>query len=174
MFMSFDITTYDNFLNKEDWNYVVNKTIKGTEWGFCGHTINPENTFWFMPLDKDNFFSEHMFSMIKEINPKFKLQRVYANGQTHSLCGELHPDAHGPGIVPGKYYTFLYYANTEWRPEYGGNTVFSSDDGTKGYSHYPKPNSAVLFDATILHAGLEPSAFYKGLRVTVAFKLEVE
>jgi Rps23 Pro-64 3,4-dihydroxylase Tpa1-like proline 4-hydroxylase len=168
--MSFDITTYNDFLNKEDWEYVVNKTINGSQWGFCGHTLSSNYTFWYMPLDSDSFFTQRMFSKIQSLNSNFKLETVYANGQTHSLCGELHPDVQGPA---GKYYTFLYYANTEWRPEYGGNTVFSSNDGTKGYSHYPKPNSGILFDSTILHAGLEPTSFYRGLRVTVAFKLEL-
>ena len=39
-------------------------------------------------------------------------------------------------------------------------------------SVYPTSNTAVFFDSTILHAGLDPTRHCRNLRVTVAFKLE--
>lgn len=167
---NFNIKTYDDFLSMEDWEYVIKKTICGNEWSFSGGN-GTKNKFWTMGLSKDGFFSEHMFSLIKKINPNFKLHMVYANGQTHGLCGDLHRDYDGPK-TDIRWYTFLYYVNFDWLPQFGGSTIFSSDsNGTEVYTHFPKPNSAVLFDSTILHAGLQPTSFFKGLRVTIAFKL---
>lgn len=170
---NFNIKTYDDFLSMEDWEYVVKKTICGNEWSFRGG--NPNYKLWTMGLENDDFFSEHMFSLIKKINPNFRLRMVYANGQTHGICGDLHRDVDGPkALTANRYYTFIYYANFDWLPQFGGSTIFSSDDsGTEVYTHYPKPNSAVLFDSTILHAGLQPTSFFNGLRVTIAFKLKL-
>ena len=91
-------------------------------------------------------------------------------GQTHGLPGDLHQDAIGE--EPGRYFTLLYYSHGRWEPQWGGHTMFSDPATEQVLSVYPTPNTAVFFDSTILHAGLDPTRHCRNLRVTVAFKLE--
>ena len=88
-----DIQTYPNFLNKEEHEYVISKTINGGEWSFIGHSVNEGYKFWYMELINDEFFTNYFFDKIQKItNTKFELDRVYANGQTYGLPGSYHTD----------------------------------------------------------------------------------
>jgi Rps23 Pro-64 3,4-dihydroxylase Tpa1-like proline 4-hydroxylase len=121
-----------------------------------------------MDLQDDPLFNSTLLKKIRsDTGIDWVLDRVYANGQTYGLSGSIHQDAEG--VEPGQYYTLLYYANNEWRPEWGGHTIFTTEQGI--VTRYPTPNSMVFFDSTIPHAGMEPTRHCPELRVTVAFKL---
>ena len=169
MELKINIQSYSNFLNKQEHDYVVAKTLKGNTWALSGRSINDGNEFyfWYMELMQDVFFTEHMLNKIKIIIGKnFAIERVYANGQTYGLSGSYHQDTLDNGNI---YKTFLYYVNPSWKSEWGGSTLFKQDEEV--YTQPFIPNNAILFDSPTYHVGLEPTRHCKDLRVTVAFKL---
>jgi len=169
------IQFYPDLLDIEQWKYVVDTTHNGSNWKFSGSSNNAEADelkFWFMDLSHDTFFTETMLEKIKQVtNRNFSLDRVYANGQTYGLSGNLHQDTIGGD---GNYFTFLYYVGPFWNPTWGGNTVFHNPDNDTIYTQYPTPNGGLIFDSEIWHAGLEPTRHCKELRVTIAHKLKLE
>jgi hypothetical protein len=99
---------------------------------------------------------------------KFKILRIYANGQVYGQDGDFHQDDTGPNT-----WTFLIYMNIVPANElenWGGETQFKMNDGLK--IQLPVPNTGVLFRSNIFHKGMAPSNISSGLRVTVAWKLE--
>jgi hypothetical protein len=156
-------------LNATEFEYVVSKTLKGNEWVFGQKSISQSSTgfpFWQLELTNDQFFSKHFVGLIERaVNKKFEMIHVYANGQTHGQPGSTHLDNPEPN-----YWTFLFYVNPEWNIEWGGETVFSTENGMLAVT--PEPNSGILFNSNIPHFGRDPSRHYSGLRVTVAFKLK--
>ena len=166
-----NIKSYPNFLNKEEHDYVISKTLKGNTWSHGAISANDGFCFWYMELIQDVFFTDYMFNKIKTTTKKdFEILRVYANGQTYGLSGGYHQDITAP--IPtneSAYKTLLYYVNPIWESEWGGSTLFKQNEEV-----YTQPfifNNAILFDSTIYHVGLEPTRHCKDLRVTVAFKL---
>jgi hypothetical protein len=166
-----NIKSYPNFLNKEEHDYVVSKTLMGNTWKFDGYSNETGFTFWYMELINDEFFTNHMFNKIEvATNTKYKLNRMYANGQTHGISGSYHQDVESNDKE--SYKTFLYYVNPFWDYQWGGSTIFHQ--AGENHNQLFIPNNGVLFDSTIYHAGLEPTRHCKELRVTVAFKLTEE
>jgi len=96
-----------------------------------------------------------------------RIVRVYANGHTFGQGGQPHKDD-----LRDQTYTLLYYPMPEWRREWEGETVFyDGEDIVQAW--LPVPNRALFFDSRIDHAGRPPSRAFGGLRVSIAFKLEV-
>lgn len=159
-------TLYDNVLTVDERQECIN-ILEAPTWKFAGFSTDPNSfLFWYKELINERFFNTTFFNKILNITgKKLSLQRLYANGQTHGLPGSLHQDDDRDNS-----YTFLYYANPYWEPHWGGSTVFCKD-----YDNYRtlqfKPNNGVLFKGNLLHAGLEPTRHFRGLRMTVAFKL---
>lgn len=151
---------------------VIEKTLNASTWQFAGFSNTPDSTkFWFLDLGADNFFTEFSLQRIQDLTgKKFQLDRVYANGQTHGLSGDLHQDVIGGD---DSYKTFLYYPGPVWKPEWGGATIFHDHYQGSIFSLYPQPNTGVLFNSNIFHQGQEPTRQCKELRVTIAWKLKV-
>ena len=176
-----DIQTFYDVLPDQDRD-IITQRLLGFDNPWCfGHTTSGRSAwdpdlrdipFWVAELNDDNWFTDNMMSVINRItNQQWTLLRVYANGQTHGQSGSLHTDT--DLVVPGQKYTFLYYAHPVWEIAWGGHTVFQGPD-MHTHSHFPRPNSAVLFDSTIPHVGLEPTRHCPHLRITVAWKLQVQ
>lgn len=162
----------DNWLSAEQHEEVWNKTRYAKGWHFGQRSVSGGIGFWMLDLDDDPLFTDTLLKQIeKDTGKKFELQRVYANGQTHGLCGSLHQDV--VDAPEGEYYTVLYYVNKIWNPVWGGNTVWFDKDNVEIRQVYPTPNTAVMFDSNILHAGIEPTRHCTELRVSVAWKLKV-
>ena len=153
---------YDFFMNSNGWSYTgfTNSNLEGLS--------KSTDRFWEFSLENHSFFTDIFFKHIQKLtNKQFILHRVYANGQTHGQCGSVHIDNDQPDR-----YTFLYYMNPEWRPEWGGATILLQDGYGQQMSPF-FPNRGILFKSNIPHVGLDPSSHFKGLRITVAFKLEL-
>lgn len=170
-----------DFLSQEYFENIINIIDNITysnnyhlSWKYSGASMNTQNieSFWMCSLDKEKFFTEELFNSIKEkiyklTQEKVSLKRVYLNGQTYGQQGYMHPD---------DFYdtsrTLLIYCNKEWEKNWAGGTVF--DFGFDSRVFFPFPNSAIYFDATIFHHAQPVSKNFNDLRVTLAYKLEVE
>lgn len=163
-----DIDNVYEWLDYDHWAQICNKTQRGRGWKFEQRHDDQGVKFWYMDLQDDLLFTSTLLKKIQtDTEVDWEIDQVYAIGQTHGLCGSVHQDVEG--TEPGKYYTLLYYPNNEWRPDWGGHTIFTTDKGV--VTRYPTPNSMVFFDSTIPHAGMEPTRHCTELRVTVVFKL---
>lgn len=93
--------------------------------------------------------------------------RVYANCYTPSDCPEPHVDLHERDGC-----TVLYYANSEWSWEHGGETVFFDKDKEIIKAVLPKPGRIVIFDPTIFHCARVQNSLAPKYRYTIAIKLK--
>ena len=127
--------------------------------------------FWKMDLDGEALIEQawrHAQPLCEGLVQRpLRIVRVYANGHTFGQGGQPHKDD-----LRDDTYTLLYYPMPEWRREWEGETVFyDGDEIVRAW--LPAPNRALLFDSRIDHQGRPPSRAFGGLRVTIAFKLEV-
>jgi len=154
-------------LHKAAW-----QACNGKSWYFGNRSNTGDAAFWKMDLNKIPVFDQIWLQVKKGCEAiaggPLKVVRQYANGHTYGLGGEPHTDDNRPGT-----FTLLYYPMLEWQPNWDGETVYYDSRGEVAYSVRPKPNRAILFDSRILHVGRAPSKLYGGLRVTVAYKLEL-
>ena len=162
-----NIQTFKNFTTPDEWKE-IKQGIQTGMWIMKGAS-NPSNTiegnFWFMDLNHVEFFTKHLFERIP--NGPWKLERVYANGQSFGQNGAFHQDS-----TDSRAWTFLLYMNeieTLAINSWGGQTEFETTQGR--IVQIPEPNLGILFPSNIHHRGLGPSRYVNDLRVTVAWKL---
>lgn len=92
--------------------------------------------------------------------------RVYANGHTFGADGHVHTDSERPG-----HFTSIYYAHPQWKPNWGGETVFLDSTGEDVVrAIYPLPGRLVHFPGNILHAARSPSRDCGALRAVIVIK----
>lgn len=182
------IKIFEDFLTYEELEKCKNATSR-PKWSF-GQISNssPISTpFWRMTLDDDEFFNTHLLSKIQDKTGKqFKLERVYANGQTFGQDGTYHQDAPEDG-----YYTFCIYINKQITSEtvdnIGGEFVFKMpfekvpDNSSHQESHNfsrivvePIYNRGILFPSNLFHKGLAYNRYNRGLRISIAWKLRLQ
>jgi hypothetical protein len=98
---------------------------------------------------------------------RFSDQRAYVNCSVFGDSYYLHRDAE-PG---DQHVTALYYANLEWRPDWGGETIYYNDDEDIELAVMPRAGRLVIARGAILHRGNVPSRFCYEERYTLAYKL---
>ena len=145
-------------------------------WNFGAQSISDnDRKFWIKDLWESDLGKcepiEYTFRTIIEnsLGVSLETQRLYFNGQSHGQCGNMHPDTWGDD--GNDYITMVYYANKEWKPEWGGFTVIQKDSDM--HVIYPLPNSAVIFNSRLMHIGLEPTIHCTGMRITLAQKFKI-
>lgn len=168
-----DIVEYNDFFSEMDFS-AINRELNNGLWAW-GHKSDMKKesqlSMWMQSLSKNKFFSEYLLNKIEaNTGQKFNFERVYANGHTFGMKGYPHEDSHNP-----KGRTFLYYPMTQWDPQWGGKTCFRfpTNSGWKYHFVVPEPNKAILFPGIITHWAEETSRVFAGLRITVAWKLEL-
>jgi hypothetical protein len=172
------IKIFDDFLTYEELEKCKNATSR-PKWSFGQISMSsPISTpFWMMVLDDDEFFNTHLFSKIQYKTGKlFKLERVYANGQTFGQDGTYHQDA-----VDDGYYTFCVYINkqitSETADSIGGEFVFKTPNRSNKVCSVcmiePTYNKGLFFPSNIFHKGLAFNRYNKGLRISITWKLKV-
>ena len=117
-------------------------------------------------LEKESYFNDYLYNIIcDKLEKKYKVKRIYANGQSAGQSGNPHTD-------DGDF-TFLYYPNPKWELDWNGHLIFSEDkkEPTKiiGY----KPNRAIMFPSHIMHYADAPHRYFTGFRVSIAYKFFV-
>jgi hypothetical protein len=166
------IIVYDDFFSESTQDEIIN-LLNRPRWSFTGG--GGHSKFWHMEgLEEEEFFKDYLFKEIcQKLGKNFKIERVYANGQTAGQSGVPHVD-------DGDW-TFLYYPNKEWHAILNGALFFlektSQDDSfsllqgevIKTVSY--KSNRGVLFSSKILHYADAPERHYHGLRVSLAYKM---
>jgi len=116
-------------------------------------------------LENDEFFSEYLLNKIKEITKEnFTIERIYFNGHNACSQGYPHKDSEQEN---GR--TFLIYCNRSWDLALGGSTNIIVDNEVQSFFPYPK--SAIYFKNNYFHLASPISKDFKGVRVTLAFKL---
>lgn len=167
------INIYDNFLSNEDL-MKCNEYISCEKWHY-GHTSSSStgfNTpFWHMDLMKNEFFTDYLKKKIeKKLNKQFKLNRVYANGQTYGQDGSFHQDDTKTNTT-----TFCIYTTQ----------LPVDNDDLNGYLYIKIPNNAkyiacidplynrgVSFPSYYYHKGGAFNRYVQNMRICIAFKLE--
>ena len=98
-----------------------------------------------------------------------ELLRVYANGHTFGLDGDIHRDSQRDA---GEY-TAIIYVNETWFSAWGGETQFFSEDMSRiTQSIIPSPGRLAVFHGSIPHAAKAPSRDCPYLRTSLVFKIK--
>jgi SM-20-related protein len=101
--------------------------------------------------------------------PGAKCIRAYSNLMTYGQDGSPHLDSNRDDD-----YTAMVYCNTEWKPEWAGETCFIDHNSDTFQAVLPKPNRLVIFPANVLHVarGIYPTT--PVARVVLVFKATYE
>ncbi len=98
---------------------------------------------------------------------RFSDQRAYVNS---SVFGDGYY-AHRDCAPHERHVTALYYANTEWQSDWGGETIYFNDNEDAELVVSPKPGRLVVARGAILHRGGVPTRICHEERYTLAYKL---
>jgi SM-20-related protein len=98
---------------------------------------------------------------------QFTDQRAYVNCSVYGDGYYIHRDcaAHEPHV------TALYYANLEWKPDWGGETIYYNDEEDTELAIMPRPGRLVIARGALLHRGNVPTRACHEERYTLAYKL---
>ena len=159
--------TIDNFLSPVEVN-LLKIEIDNGHWKLQG-TSNDDLSkpvFWVNNIIQsrvNRLFTEKIQTIFKR---KISVNYLYVNGQAHGQCGDWHTDVN-PGTP--NCFTMVYFYK-EWPPEFGGHLLIKTNPIT---SILPVFNTAIIFDSTIEHMGMEPTMHCKTQRESVACKFKV-
>jgi hypothetical protein len=166
-----NILINDNFLSSNDIE-ICKKILSDNKWEF-GHTSTNNiitTPFWYMDLFNNHFLKDVITHKIEKIyNKKFKINRLYANGQTYGQDGNFHQDD-----TSKTAYTFCLYF-TEYPKEFcdliEGNIQFKIPDQNNFIiSVSPLFNRGILFPSYYYHRGLSFNRYIPDLRICIAWK----
>tara|TARA_Y100000816_G_C25994465_1_gene519488 strand:+ start:119 stop:673 length:555 start_codon:yes stop_codon:yes gene_type:complete len=182
------IKIIDNFFTEEI-HYKINELMDRPKWRLSGGDIG--NRFWHMDnLQTEEYFYDYLFNIIQDkLGINTRIKRIYANGQTVGQNGVPHSDS-----IDDISMTFLYYPNLQWKFIWGGHLTFLDIKSNSkilakkitnemyNNTNFPVeisdtvsyvPNRGVLFPSNIWHYAHSPHRSFTGLRVSLAYKLEL-
>jgi len=134
------IERYFDLLTQEKYNQLT-KIVEKLKWSYEGFSTPDKNSnrFWYSELMDHPFFTDWLEQIQKLTNKNFKIDRLYANGQTLGQDGSWHVDSNDNE----NGYTFLYYFNDYDDVSLIVETYFMVDGEPVGITSIL--NSAVLF-----------------------------
>ena len=100
-------------------------------------------------------------------NEQFTDQRAYVNCSVFGDAYHIHRDC----AAHERHVTALYYANLEWKPDWGGETIYYNDEEDAEYAITPRPGRLVIARGALLHRGNVPARGRYEERYTLAYKL---
>lgn len=100
-------------------------------------------------------------------NEQFTDQRAYVNCSVYGDAYDIHRDC----APHERHVTALYYANLEWQPDWGGETIYYNDEGDAEFAITPRPGRLVIARGALLHRGNVPTRSCYEERYTLAYKL---
>ena len=98
---------------------------------------------------------------------QFTDQRAYVNCSVYGDSYYIHRDC----AAHERHVTALYYANLEWQPDWGGETIYYNDEEDAQFAISPRPGRLVIARGAILHRGNVPARNCYEERYTLAYKL---
>jgi len=138
--------------------------------GGAGGALENTNDFAMQSMfSVDDLKSFGIFTVLPDnLKQKVKgrnVKRAYSLCMNYTQKPHFHTDGKESNL------TFLYYANTKWDADWGGETVFADDNlNDIIYTSMYKPGRIVLFDASIMHKPCTPST--DNFRFTFVANLE--
>ncbi len=114
-------------------------------------------------------FLRHLRQMVETLlpNEQFTDQRAYVNCSVYGDAYYIHRDC----APHERHVTALYYANLEWQPDWGGETIYYNDDEDSEFAISPRPGRLVIARGALLHRGNVPMRNCYEERYTLAYKL---
>lgn len=106
------------------------------------------------------------FELTADINLPSQIKSVYINSYDKLSSCSAHVDCAKPAL------TMLYYANTKWDIDWGGETLFFNNAKEIAFGSVFKPNRVVLFDSRILHIAKMPTIKANASKFSIAYKGE--
>lgn len=100
-------------------------------------------------------------------NERFSDQRAYVNASVYGDGYYLHRDC----APQERHVTALYYANLEWQPDWGGETIYYNDEEDAELAISPRRGRLVIARGAVLHRGNVPARTCYEERYTLAYKL---
>lgn len=91
-----------------------------------------------------------------------RIERVYSNLTLYGDVQLVHDD--------GDIWTALYFANSAWEPDWGGELHLYGDELDLSVAIQPRPGRLVVFDGLLKHRAGVPSKLCLEPRITVALK----
>ena len=171
--MTDKIIVNDNFLNASELEK-CHTIINSKEWHYNHYSRAidmHEIPFWSMFLDDESFFNTYILNIIeKTFLKKFKINKVYLNGQTFGQNGCFHVDDNGPNT-----YTFCLYLTDISKDlvETAGGYIFFKMPNEKYKTCYePIYNRGIFFPSNIPHMASHFTRFIMKMRLCVSWKLE--
>lgn len=169
------ILVYDNFFNETEL-IKIEQIIESKDWSWGHRSFQTKDNevatvdFWSISLTKEEFFNDYLKKVIeKHFSKKFKVLRVYANGQTFGQDGCYHTDSDSPN-----HYTVCLYLtkiNKELVDTAGGYITFKIPEKKFNISFEPLYNRIIMFPSNYVHKGSAFSRFFTDIRICVAWKL---
>lgn len=171
--MTDKIVVNDSFLNNSELSK-CHAIINSKRWRYNHYSKVSEMydvPFWSMNLIEESFFNTDLLNIIeKTFLKKFKLNRVYLNGQTFGQNGSFHTDSEEPNT-----YTFCLYLadiSRDLVDTAGGYIYFKIPDEKYKICYEPIYNRGILFPSNILHMASHFTRFIMKMRLCVSWKLE--
>jgi SM-20-related protein len=145
---------------------------------------NPEARYWHHEVgysEKDNFYDvsarvrQHplpAFAAYMDwlrsnlVPPETRILRFYLNAHTFGTDGWPHTDTDRNGEL-----TTILFLNSEWRPEWAGETVIFDEKGDILKAVLPQANRLLTFPSHMLHAPRPLSRACTLLRVVLVVKI---
>jgi hypothetical protein len=100
-------------------------------------------------------------------NEQFSDQRAYVNCSVYGDSYYLHRDCQ----PHERHVTALYYANPEWQADWGGETLYFTDEEDAELAISPRAGRLVVARGALLHRGSVPTRICHEERYTLAYKL---
>lgn len=174
------ISHWDSFFTKEEYDCVDDELLN-YEWVFGASANtnfvqdNKTRQFWYKELINSEYIKELFKYRVEDsLGKEVETLRLYANGQSHGMTGNIHTDV--DGNETGIFGTVVYFFQANWKPEYGGHLIFlSPEDPNRVISSiFPRTNSAVMFNSKLSHMAFDPSVYCTNQRISIAYKFKVK
>ncbi len=116
-----------------------------------------------------NPFLRSLKRLVEQAFPqeRFSDRRAYVNCSVYGDGYYMHRDC----VEQEAHVTALYYANLEWHPDWGGETIYYNDEEEAEIVVMPRPGRLVIARGAILHRGNVPTRICYQERYTLAYKL---
>lgn len=145
-----------------------------------GGKSNPDDQFgfWLASIDSNIMNAVPAFRAYWDTVEKYvttnnyRVYHMMVNANSFGDCTTIHSDIPADKPDAKGYYTILYYANSQWDPNWAGETVFFNDERDDIIkSVHPRPGRIAIFDSRIPHCSRPPSRSSTMVRFTIASKI---